>query len=274
MKVAMLSIRHETVYRYSTPVGYSIQQLRVSPRIEPGQRVVSWHIATPGSRHEFIDAYGNSSQMLTVTTPHDEIRIVASGVVEVLAPDRGRMPERAFLSPLAFTVPTRLTEPSEPVKDFARRNLQHGAVSRQLLDLTEAIRGAVAYQTGATAVTTTAEDALALGMGVCQDHAHLFLACCHTVGIPARYVSGYIDAGYADHGASHAWVDAWVDEVDYSGWISLDVTHACLQDDGYCRLAVGRDYESAAPVRGVRRGGSDESLAVNVEITRSPARAG
>lgn len=98
-------------------------------------------------------------------------------------------------------------------------------------------------QTGATNVTTMAHEALALGAGVCQDHAHLFITCCHTAGIPARYVSGYLDSGHVDHGASHAWVDVWVDvwveEVDYSGWVSIDVTHACLQDAGYCRLAVG-----------------------------------
>lgn len=262
-----LTIRHETSYSYGTPVGYTIQQLRLTPRAEPHQRVLSWQISSIGSRHAFTDAFDNSCEMLTIAVPHDEFHIVASGQVEVTNPDRGRMSELSSLSPLAFTVPTLLTAPDDTIRDFAARFLLPGARSQQLLELTEAICGAVMYQTGATAVTTTATEALALGAGVCQDHAHLFIACCHTAGIPARYVSGYLDSGHVDHGASHAWVDVWVDEVDYSGWVSLDVTHACLQDAGYCRLAVGRDYESAAPVRGMRRGGSDEAMAVQVDIS-------
>jgi len=267
MKQATLSIRHETIYRYSSPVGYSIVQLRLSPRIEPQQRPLSWNIVSNGQRRDFIDSFGNSSQMLSITVPHQEVHILASGVMEVDTPDRGRMPERSLLSPLAFTVSTRLTEAGAAIRAFASDHLQAGANTSQLLALTETIRQAVVYQSGATAVTTTASDALALGLGVCQDHAHLFLACCHTQGIPARYVSGYLDSGQTEHGASHAWVDVWVDEVDYSGWVSIDVTHSCLQHAGYCRLAVGRDYESAAPIRGTRRGGSEEKMSVQVDIS-------
>lgn len=262
-----LTIRHETSYRYGTPVGYTIQQLRLTPRSEPHQRVLNWQITTAGSRHAFTDAYNNNCEMLTIAVPHDEFHIIASGQVDVTCPDRGRMSEPSSLSPLAFTVPTLLTGEDDSIREFAARFLLPGARSHHLLDLSEAICGAVMYQTGATAVTTTASEALALGAGVCQDHAHLFIACCHTAGIPARYVSGYLDSGHVDHGASHAWVDVWVEEVDFSGWVSIDVTHACLQDAGYCRLAIGRDYESAAPVRGMRRGGSDETMAVQVDVS-------
>ncbi len=126
----------------------------------------------------------------------------------------------------------------------------------------------MSYLTGATAVTTTASSALKLGKGVCQDHAHLFLACCHVQGIPARYVSGYIDPGNSAHAESHAWVDVWVEDADFQGWTSIDVTHACFQNAQYCRLAIGRDYDSAAPVRGVRRGGGMESMEVHVSVAR------
>lgn len=262
-----LSIRHETVYRYTAPLSYTIQQLRLSPRAEPHQRVLSWHIGTPGRRNEFIDAFGNMSHMLTITCLHDEVRIVASGMVNVLPLDRGRLADRNSLSPLVFTVPTRLAEPDHALTGFALRHLQPGARSGDLLALAEAIRDTIAYQSGATAATTTAADALRLRRGVCQDHAHLFLACCHVHGIPARYVSGYIDPGDTPHAESHAWVDAWVDEVDFSGWVSIDVTHARYANGAYCRLAVGRDYDSAAPVRGVRRGGGTESLSVRVDVT-------
>jgi transglutaminase-like putative cysteine protease len=207
--------------------------------------------------------------MLTLTAPHKEIKIIATGTVEIAELNHGRIQDKSQLSPLTYTVPTQLTEPSEIIREFAAKNLSPKTNTTALLDLASAIRGSVKYQTGSTSVTTSAQDALQLGMGVCQDHAHLFLACCHSIGLPARYVSGYFDSGDVAHGASHAWVDVWVEESDFSGWVSIDVTHACLQNTGYCRLAVGRDYESAAPVRGVRRGGGDESMTVNVTLRRS-----
>lgn len=263
-----LSIRHETVYRYTAPLTYTIQQLRLSPRTEAHQRTLSWKISTPGHRHEFIDAYGNLSQMLTITETHEEVRIVATGMVDVAALDRGRLADGNSLSPLVFTVPTRLAMADERVTEFAHRHLKPRARSKDLLELAEVIRACVKYQNGATAVTTTAADALSLKRGVCQDHAHLFLACCHVHGIPARYVSGYIDPGGTTHAESHAWVDAWVDDVDFSGWVSIDVTHAKFAGDSHCRLAVGRDYESASPVRGVRTGGGTESLGVRVAVAQ------
>jgi transglutaminase-like putative cysteine protease len=262
----MLSIRHETVYRYTAPIAYTIQQLRLTPRQEAHQHTQSWHIHTPGRCHAFTDAFGNLSHTLTITGRHEEVRIVAEGVVDVVALDRGRLMEKEFFSPLVFTVPTRLTDPASEIMDFASRNLAAGARSHALLTLAEAIRGAVKYQSGATGVNTTAADALRLGQGVCQDHAHLFLACCRTQNIPARYVSGYIHAGDTDHAESHAWIDAWVEEVDFSGWVSIDVTHAQFAGAMHCRLAIGRDYDSAAPVRGVRRGGGAETLAVQVDV--------
>jgi transglutaminase-like putative cysteine protease len=262
----LLTIRHETIYRYTAPLAYTIQQLRLTPRPEANQHTLSWNIISAGQRHAFTDAYGNLCHMLTITGNHVEARITAHGTVETSAPDRGRMPDRGQLSPLVFTVPTRLIEASEPIAAFAAKHLPAGARSTDLLGLAEAIKGTVAYQSGATAVTSTATDALKLGQGVCQDHAHLFVACCQMHDIPARYVSGYIDPGNSSHAETHAWVDVWVDEVDFSGWVSIDVTHACYQDASYCRLAVGRDYDSAAPVRGVRRGGGIESLSVAVKV--------
>ena len=109
MKNLTLSIRHETLYRYEKPVGYTLQLLRLTPRTEIGQRIQQWQITTQGKRQSSIDAFGNSSDMLTLAFPHQEISIIASGLVEVQAPDRGRMPDNVAISPLAFTVPTRLT---------------------------------------------------------------------------------------------------------------------------------------------------------------------
>lgn len=263
-----LVIRHSTVYRYTVPQTYTIQQLRLTPRVEPQQQVLSWQVASPGHRHALIDAFGNESHMLTISGPHNEVRIVASGTVEVDPPPGGRLADRGSLSPLVFTVPTRFTQPDDAIIEFAARHLPRTPDSGQLLALAEALGGAVSYQPGATAVTSTAADAMRLRQGVCQDQAHLFLACCHAMGVPARYVSGYIYSGDQPHGASHAWIDAWAEEPGFAGWVSIDVTHTRFADDSLCRLAIGRDYESAAPIRGVRRGGGQESMEVNVDVTR------
>ena len=262
-----LTIRHETGYSYTLPLAYTIQQLHLTPRVEAQQHVLSWQLSTPGHVHAYTDAYGNLSHTMTLDRPHQSLSIVASGVVETSAPARGRIPDGHALSPLIFTVPTRFTAATPGILALAGSCLPDGrAATRDLMRLAEHIFGALPYQKGATAVDTSASDALALGLGVCQDHAHLFLACCHAHGIPARYVSGYIDPENSGHAASHAWVDAWADDHDYSGWVSIDVTHARLMTDAYCRLAVGRDYDSAAPVRGMRRGGGTEALSVNVRI--------
>jgi transglutaminase-like putative cysteine protease len=262
----LLAIRHETLYRYTEPARYAIQQLRLTPRAEEHQRAISWNITAPGVRHAFTDAYGNLGHTLTITQPHDEVRVIVDGRVEVDAPNRGRIADTSGMSPLLFTVPTHLTQADEAVKEFAFRSLPSNPATSDLLALSEAICASVAYRTGSTVVTSTAAEAFSQGQGVCQDHAHLFLACCHALGVPARYVSGYIDSGSTHRAESHAWVDAWVDESEYAGWVSIDVTHAALQSDSLCRLAVGRDYDAAAPVRGIRRGGGTESLTVDVSV--------
>src|SRR5258706_9562468 len=103
-----LAIRHETLYRYTSPLGYTIQQLRLTPRAESHQKTLSWHLDTSGQRHAFTDAFGNLCHMLTVTGNHDAVRIVVAGEVDVLPLDRGRLLEKDALSPLVFTVGTHL----------------------------------------------------------------------------------------------------------------------------------------------------------------------
>ncbi|CDG83240.1 transglutaminase family protein [Janthinobacterium agaricidamnosum] len=264
-----LSIRHETTYAYSAPLAYTIQQLHLTPRIEPQQRALSWQMSMPGQCNAYTDAYGNLSHMLTINGRHDSLLLLVQGIVETVYPYQGRLNAVDHLSPLLFTVPTRLTAAAPAILDLAATSLparQQAPQTRHVLRLAEEIVGAVIYQSGATMVTSTALDALQLGRGVCQDHAHLYLACCHAWGIPARYVSGYIDPETTGHAASHAWVDVWVEDSDFSGWVSIDVTHARLMTDAYCRLAIGRDYDSAAPIRGVRSGGGNETMTVDVKI--------
>jgi transglutaminase-like putative cysteine protease len=174
-------------------------------------------------------------------------------------------PLQGELSPLAFLGPTSLTRANARVREIADRHLgRHPASRATLLDLVDGIRTQVEYQPGVTDASHSAIEALDLGVGVCQDQAHVFVACCRAAGIPARYVSGYVYTGTTGEVASHAWADAWLGERD--GWLSLDVSHGEATGAAHCRLAVGRDYLDAAPVRGVRRGGGREELSVAVRL--------
>lgn len=263
-----LQIRHETNYAYTAPVHYSIQQLRLTPRSDPHQRVLSWQINAPARMQRFTDAYGNVTHALVLSRAHESVRVFVDGVLEIdpildgCIPV-GPSPPRSQLSPLVFEVATPLTTANDAIRDLAAQHL-HGTVGKEeLLDLAAAIREAVRYESGYTEVTSTAAQALELGHGVCQDHAHLFIACCRAARVPTRYVSGYVHPGDTPHAASHAWADAWLGDL---GWISIDVTNAEFAGERHCRLAVGRDYLSAAPVRGVRNGGGEEALQVNVTV--------
>lgn len=266
-----LHIRHETLYRYAEPARESVQTLKLTPRREDRQRTLQWELHTPGRRTEQVDAWGNVTHLLSIDEPHAEIRIVVTGSVDVA---RGTtMHERGALSPLVYRSPTPLTSADAAILALAQQHARRsvgtpGTIGQDmLLELAQQVCAAVRYQPGATTVADTAVTALARGEGVCQDQAHVFLACCRALELSARYVSGYLDAGHANEIASHAWVDVWLGES--GGWFGLDVTHRRPVDERYCRLAVGRDYLDAAPVRGVRRGGGHETLEVRVSVSAS-----
>ena len=261
-----LHIRHVTHYCYERPVKYSVQSLHLTPRRDPSQRALTWSITAPGRRLEQIDAHGNIQHLLTIEHPHREINIVVRGVVET-ADTEGRQDDGP-LSPLAYLAPTLLTAPNEEIKAFARNAIERAKEPWQRAEaLAGAVISAVRYKSGTSDVRDSAATAFKRGEGVCQDHAHLYIASARSLGIPARYVSGYIYSGEADDAASHAWVDVWLG-ADI-GWRSMDVTHQCPAIRSYCRLAVGRDYLDAAPVRGVRQGGGGERMEANVRVAES-----
>jgi transglutaminase-like putative cysteine protease len=257
-------IKHVTHYRYTAPVSYSIQMLHLTPRVEDHQRALRWHIEAPGELAGQVDAYGNVTHTLTLNRPHHEIELRVSGQVETdYRPNGVIVGEESRLPVHAYCVPTPLTLPDETIAAFCRHVVPHGLQTPDdALALAQAICDRVAYEPGTTDVTTAAGQVLALGHGVCQDHAHLFLACVRGMGVPARYVSGYLYTT-ADHAASHAWADVWLPGI---GWCSVDITNRQFASDCHCRLAVARDYDSAAPVRGVRTGGGDETMTVTVQV--------
>ena len=265
----LLSIRHETVYCYSHPVEHSVQIVRLTPRPEAGQTTLRWKLSSPGRQLEQTDAFGNVTHLVTIDEQVTEIHLLAEGRVDTSVAEGWIPTEEAGLSPLAFLAETALTAPDARIRElaagWARDRL---AEPDGLVDLAAALREAVVWEQGVTTVEHDAAEALALGRGVCQDHAHLFAAVCRLHGVPARYVSGYLHTGESSV-ASHAWAEAWLGEE--RGWFSVDITHGAATGPKHCRLAVGRDYLDAGPVRGVRRGGGDEALHVAVHVSGKPA---
>ncbi|MFN7778602.1 MAG: transglutaminase domain-containing protein [Betaproteobacteria bacterium] len=258
----LYALLHHTIYRYSPPAAATVQLLRLTPRAEPHQRSQRWRLHAPGKLAAGSDGYGNATHTLTHRAPHAELAIEVRGEIEVDALRDGRLDETRGLPPQVFLAATMYTLADAAVAEFAHRHLR-GATAAALMDFALAVSDTVRYTPGATDVNTTAAQALALRRGVCQDQAHLFLAACRARDVPARYVSGYYYTTRTPHAASHAWVDAWTSD---HGWVSFDITHRCFAGNALVRLAVGRDYASAAPVRGVRYGGGAETLEVRVNM--------
>ncbi|MBM3117751.1 transglutaminase family protein [Jeongeupia naejangsanensis] len=250
-----LAIQHETVYRYAEPVQYSMQLLRLTPQSDSGQQVLDWQLQLPAPASAGRDGYGNVEHLLGLSGRHQEIRLLACGTIDTGGRDAPRHEAR---SPLPFLRNTPLTRPDDALRGFAGRYRdhigRHGAPA--LSDLMADLLDRMPYTSGATDSTTTAAQGFALGAGVCQDHAHAFVSACRVLGVPARYVSGYLYTEHGHHIASHAWAEAWCRD----GWYGYDVSNACRPDERYVRLAVGLDYLEAGPVRGLRRGGGAETM--------------
>lgn len=268
----LLNIHHETVYHYDVAASYSLQYMRLTPRADAGQRVLHWKIDVPGRRSSHVDAFGNAIYVTSLVDKHSDIRVVAHGQVETCE-ERGMLvPHDSAVPPIAFALPTALTTTDAALEAFTTAVLgdMQGADlmdAEPLQALVQAIHEKVVYVQGVTTVAHTATDVFAKGQGVCQDMAHVFLACCRARGIPARYVSGYLLTD-AEHAASHAWVEAWLPHAreGKGAWLGFDVTHNRMAGPELCRLAVGRDYLDACPIRGIHVGGSGETMRVSVGV--------
>jgi transglutaminase-like putative cysteine protease len=259
-----MSIVHETLYRYRTPATYSIQYLRLSPRSSRRQKIVTWKLDVPGSVRPWVDTFGNDAHVLVIDRPHGEILVRARGEVDMLeaadaVEDPGPHPPTLFLRPTRLTEATgALAELAELFREPVRRDVPAGLDALML-----GVRERVDYRPGITHAATAASEAFGVGAGVCQDHAHIFIACCRRLAIPARYVSGYLGASTDGRMASHAWAEAW---IEGQGWQSYDVANRVRPAGSHVRVAVGLDYLDACPVRGFTRGGAGESLDVEVRV--------
>lgn len=257
-------IRHRTHYRYSQPLRSAVQMLCLTPRQTDSQRVHHWQLQSPLPLQAQTDAWGNHSHVLSVGAGARSVVCEATGVVEThgeafhvdtLGPD-----------PRRYLMPSVLATADAALRAAALEAVQgldcaHARARALAAMVTERVR----YRSGRTDAGTTAAQAWQGGEGVCQDQAHVMVAACRAVGLPARYVSGYFHAHGVPDLASHAWVQVCVDPAARR-WLGLDLTHACAVDERHVQIAVGPDYAACAPVRGVRSGGGREELTVSVEI--------
>lgn len=262
-----IRITHETVYHYSEPAKSAIQLLRLTPRGSDSQTVLSWNIDMDGDarlmRRE--DWYGNIVHSLSVSGPVSQITLHVAGEVETTDTAglvRGgveRFPEIFYLRE------TPLTRPDAAIREFAEMTAgRFTSPLDQAHALLNAIPERLRFDTGATSATTVGADAFAAGHGVCQDFTHVFLSAARSLGIPSRYVSGYLHKpGEIEQEAGHAWAEAYIPDL---GWVSFDPANAVSATEHYVRLAIGLDYLDAAPVRGSYYGLTREALDVRLRI--------
>ena len=280
---------HETRYTYSDTVTSARQLAHLRPRATPWQTVLSHHVEVnpaPTEQFESDDYFGNGVMRFAVDTPHDELLVRAESVVEVSAhaPDSGAGPEweSVAVAPGVWgggeeleLVQFRLASPMVPLlpeaADYAQESFPaHRALPAAMLNLTRRIRADFVYDPKATTVTTQVREVLANRRGVCQDFAHLMISCLRSLGLSARYVSGYVlnrvppgKERLAGADASHAWVEAHCPGV---GWIAFDPTNGKLADVEFITLGWGREFSDVTPLRGVVLGTATQKLAVAVDV--------
>jgi transglutaminase-like putative cysteine protease len=273
--VMRLKLRHETRYLYDTPARGAIQILRLTPRNHEGQFVRRWRVEIDADcrleRDE--DAYGNITHTFSIEGDVDSLTILVDGEIDI-TDEAGFVREAVERFPQGYwTSTTPLTMPSPAIQAFAAdlASAEGGDTLAFLHRLNATIFEEFSFDVDATHAATLASEAFAHKAGVCQDFAQVFIAAARSRGIPARYVSGYYqrtDTAHQD--AGHAWAEAYVPDL---GWLGFDPAHALCPNERYIRLAVGRDYLEAAPIRGSRRGGAGETLHVAVQLSEGRALA-
>ncbi|MDQ6639792.1 MAG: transglutaminase family protein [Pseudomonadota bacterium] len=284
------SVEHETCYAYRVPVAQSWQLAHLTPRKLPWQKVVSHELAIeppPDERHDTRDAFGNGVTHFGVHGPHPLLRVRMTCEVEISErPDAAARPALAWqavrdallddpaqdgLCPVRMSEPSALVPWSDAAHAYAAPSFGAGrdwlgAVS----DVMHRIHREFEFDSETTTVTTSVDEVLAQRSGVCQDFAHVMLACLRSHGLPARYVSGYLltqpppgRPRLLGADASHAWVAAYSPQ---HGWVELDPTNDTLADRRYITLASGADFADVVPLRGVILGGRGQTMKVAVSV--------
>ncbi|HRJ69033.1 MAG TPA: transglutaminase family protein [Beijerinckiaceae bacterium] len=267
-----LNVRHETIYRYAAPATSVIQQLRLTPRGHEGQFVRGWRVEIDADSRldRSEDAYGNIMHVFSIDGPVHELSIMVEGDVET-SDMNGVVSTGVERFPLQFWLrETPLTRPDPAIVEFARdiSGGEGGETLPALHAINAALYSGMRFSPGDTHAGTTATQAFKAGSGVCQDFAHVFISAARALSIPARYVGGYyLRTDRDEQDAGHAWAEAHVAGV---GWIGFDPAHGVCATDRYVRVTAAPDYLEAAPIRGARIGGGQETLAVSVHVSQGP----
>ncbi len=287
------TISHRTSYRYATPVTQSQHIVHLAPRTLLRQMVSRHSLLiepAPASRFDRIDYFGNPTSILIVEEEHRELVVLSRSTVSVVAQApvdlaASRSWEHVAsmavladgardLSVLQFAVTSRHTRPSAEILAFASASFPAGRpVLDGAFDLTRRIFAEFKFDPAATDISTPVAEVLKARRGVCQDFAHLSLAALRALGLPARYVSGYLltrpppgKAKLQGSDASHAWISVWSPEW---GWVDFDPTNGLIPRDEHITVAFGRDYDDVSPVSGVLLGGSDQVLTIGVDVVEA-----
>lgn len=295
----LLHILHETTYEYVPPVRTAQHMAHLKPADHARQRLLSHRLTVspaPTQQNESPDVYGNTRAFFSLRGSHDRLRVVAESLVSTQAPpqppaslpweevrERIRYHRASHYDPAAeFAFASPYVPRHQDFVAYAQPSFARG---RPLLeaarDLMRRIHADFDYETTATDVNTPALEALALRKGVCQDLAHVMLGCLRSLGLPARYVSGYLltapppgQARLVGSDASHAWVSLYLPGAagEAGAWTELDPTNDRAPGEDYVTLAVGRDFQDVSPMRGVIHGGASHRL--RVAVTVAPAESG
>lgn len=275
-------VLHRTVFEYDAPVRDNFNTLHLEPRTFPFQRTLSKVVRVlPATRlRRFHDLFENVTHHFEIPGDHRRLEIesrirIQNLPLEIPVSDQqamlheyrgGDIPEQtwAYLQDSPFV--SRSPEVWRHAIDITSGI---GPVFEQAVAIMHWVHRNFRYETGSTSVTTRLEEAFALRRGVCQDFTHVMLGLCRSVGIPARYASGYLYNGPRDHlvgaQASHAWAEVF---FPVGGWIGFDPTNETLADERYIKIAVGRDYDDVAPVKGSYKGTGHCKMSVYVEVEK------
>jgi transglutaminase-like putative cysteine protease len=284
-------VRHRTTYAYESRVSFARCVLRVTPRSLVSQTVMDSVVTVtpePSRRLERMGPFGELTTTVEIDTGHKALIIEARSRVDVHAPAsrldfgapwekvRSRSLEAADLGPegpASFIYPTVRTPPVAAITDYARTSFQPGrGIADAAIDLMTRIRADFTFDPKATDVSTAAVEAFAARRGVCQDFAHIMISGLRGLGLPARYVSGYLRTmpppgrpRLEGADATHAWVSLWCG--DEQGWLGLDPTNGVIVQDDHIVLAFGRDYADVAPIDGIILSPGKQTLKVEVDVT-------
>lgn len=265
-----LSIRHLTTYAYEPATDRCALRLRLHPSAFDSQRVLHWTVSVNGQPVAplLTTALGDREALWTCQSSVDMLEIVAEGEVEtsdVAGVVRGL---RDTVRPGVFLRTTPLTSVDDRIRLIGVGASGPNQLAR-LHAISAAVREAMDFTPGATDARTTAAQALKQGSGVCQDHAHVFIAAARSAGVPARYVVGYLMSPESVEAETHAWAEAWMPDL---GWIGFDPANRMCPTDHYVRLSCGLDSVDASPIRGNVAGGPRESLSASVAISQTQSQ--